>query len=369
MIRSRGLGGDSGREFSAIRVYDPQDGKDDIYFLYQNNEGEGCSVDLIPEVKTVEPLDYSYKMSESSSSSIRGINENFTINNTRKGYDIVFGENVPGISQILRYSIYPDEAEQEDTCFTQTISGDYTSFEGDVTNISSYHFDRLVLVRGNQYQIFDDISSGETVHVDGDDVQFWSGFEEENMVFGNGDETSVSGNLMEYIQQKYINGTGDYDTLFVIGLTDENEFSLFADDHKLENQLTIFVNRFEMEAMEDAECVIDINQSCLDEEFQGEAVRYDVLEKKETKVIYSFDSTKVVWGMFRNRDSFHGKIYAYNYKTKENDLILNNVDDYMNCESLEPYLSEMNRMIITYCLPEDTDYGGAPVISVFTKGL
>ena len=41
----------------------------------------------------------------------------------------------------------------------------------------------------------------------------------------------------------------------------------------------------------------------------------------------------------------------------------------MNCESLEPYLSDMNRMIVTYCLSEDTDYGGAPVISVFIKDL
>ena len=98
-------------------------------------------------------------------------------------------------------------------------------------------------------------------------------------------------------------------------------------------------------------------------------MRYDILDKNETKVVYTFDSGKVVWGMFRNRDSFQGNIYAYNYETRENDLILNEENEYMNCESLEPYLSDMNRMIVTYCLSEDTDYGGAPVISVFIKDL
>lgn len=368
VIRSRGLGGDSGREFSAIRIYDPQAGEDDIYFLYQNNEGEGCSVDLVPEVKEVEPLDYSYKMDESGSS-FRGINENFTINNTQKGYDIVFEESVPGTSQVLKYSVDTDESCQSDVCFSQSISGDYTAFQGDVTNISSYQFDKVVLVRGNQYKIADQIAPGQTIHVDGQEVEFWSDFEDENTVFDEGDETSAIGNLMEYLQQKYINGDGDYNTLFIIGITDENNFTLFADEHTLENQMTVFINRFTLPALEDADCIININHTCLDEEFQEEALRYDALEKNETKVIYTFDSTRVVWGMFRNKDSFQGQMYAYNYKTKENDLIFNNPGDYMNCESLEPYISDMNRMIVTYCLPDDTDYGSAPVLSVFTKDL
>lgn len=369
LIRSRGVGGNSGREFSAIRVYDPQAGKDDIYFLYQNNEGEGCSVDLVPEVRAVEPLDYAYRMDERDSSSARGINENFTINNTQKGYDIVFDETVPGASQVLKYSVYPDASEQNNTCFYPTITGDYTSFQGDVINTSEYHFDKMVLVRGNQYKIIDDVSSGETVHVEEQDVKFWTGYEDENTVFGDGNETTVIGNLMEYLQQKYINGEGDMNTLLVIGITDENEFALFADEHKLENKLTVFVNRFALNPVEDAECIVDMNHFCLDEENQEESLEYDVLEKNETKVVYSFDSTKVVWGMFRNRDGFQGKIYAYNYDTKENDLILNDENEYMNCESLEPYLSDMNRMIVTYCLPTDTDYGGAPVISVFIRKL
>ena len=165
LIRSRGVGGDSGREFSAIRVYDPQVAKDDIYFLYQNNEGEGCSVDIVPEVKAVEPLDYSYRMDERDATSVKGINENFTINNTQKGFDIVFGETVPGASQVLKYSIDSTGVNQTDTCFYPTITGNYTSFQGDIINTSEYHFDKLVLVRGNQYKIIDDVSSGETVRV------------------------------------------------------------------------------------------------------------------------------------------------------------------------------------------------------------
>ena len=369
LIRSRGVGGDSGREFSAIRVYDPQVAKDDIYFLYQNNEGEGCSVDIVPEVKAVEPLDYSYRMDERDATSVKGINENFTINNTQKGFDIVFGETVPGASQVLKYSIDSTGVNQTDTCFYPTITGNYTSFQGDIINTSEYHFDKLVLVRGNQYKIIDDVSSGETVRVEEQEVKFWTGFDDENVVFGDGDETTAIGNLMEYLQQKYINGEGDLNTLLAIGITDENDFSLFADEHKLENQLTVFVNRFALNPVEDAECIVDMNHSCLDEESQEELLRYDILDKNETKVVYTFDSGKVVWGMFRNRDSFQGNIYAYNYETRENDLILNEENEYMNCESLEPYLSDMNRMIVTYCLSEDTDYGGAPVISVFIKDL
>lgn len=368
VVRSRGIGGGDRREFSAVRIYDPQIGTDDVYFLYQNNEGEGSSVDLVPEVKAVEPIDYSYRM-DSGSSSIRGINENFTINNTQKGYDIVFGENVPGTTQILKYSIYPDKSEQNQTCFDQNISGSYTSFQGNITNTSPYNFEKVVLVRGNQYRILENMSPGQTMHVEESEVKFWTGYEDENKVFGDEDETTAVGNLMEYLQQKYINGNGDLNTLLIIGITDENEFSLFTDSHTLENQITVFVNRFALAAVEDADCVVDINHSCIDEENQEESLKYDILEKKETKVIYSFDSTKVVWGMFRNRDSFRGEIYAYNYDTKQNDRILNNPDEVMNCGELEPYLSDMNRMILTFRLPDGTSYGGAPVLSAFIRNF
>ena len=41
----------------------------------------------------------------------------------------------------------------------------------------------------------------------------------------------------------------------------------------------------------------------------------------------------------------------------------------MYCEELEPYISDMNRMILTFEAEEDTDYGSAPVISLITREM
>ena len=39
----------------------------------------------------------------------------------------------------------------------------------------------------------------------------------------------------------------------------------------------------------------------------------------------------------------------------------------MNCWELEPYVSDMNEMTLTFTLPEGNDYGEAPVLSLLTK--
>ena len=41
----------------------------------------------------------------------------------------------------------------------------------------------------------------------------------------------------------------------------------------------------------------------------------------------------------------------------------------MNCDELEPYISDMNEMMLTYTLPAGSDYGEAPVLSLLTKDL
>lgn len=50
-------------------------------------------------------------------------------------------------------------------------------------------------------------------------------------------------------------------------------------------------------------------------------------------------------------------------------MILKEPDEYMNCGQLEPYISEMNKMSLRFCLPSEMDYGGAPALSVITKKL
>ena len=55
--------------------------------------------------------------------------------------------------------------------------------------------------------------------------------------------------------------------------------------------------------------------------------------------------------------------------TGKEERILEKWDDCMYCEELEPYISDMNRMILTFEAEEDTDYGSAPVISLITREM
>ena len=209
-----------------------------------------------------------------------------------------------------------------------------------------------------------DMEPGETRTVDADEVRFWS--EYQNGQDADGEEGSAVGSLMEYLKQRYMLVNDDSGTLLVIGVTDENDFALLANGDRVGNHLTAFVNRFALPDGEDAECIIDIND-CLDDKEHTSPLRYGMLEKRETKASYTFDSTRVVWGLFRNRDGFRGAIYAYNYYTGEMDRILEEEDDVMNCQELEPYVSDMNEVTLSYTLPADSDYGEAPAISVLMK--
>lgn len=367
-FRTEGSNSDSGKSFASVRISDSSLQQEDYYFLYQNNEGEENSVDLVPSVESVEPVDYNYLDTMVDNAAAQSVTQNYTVNNTRNGFDIVFEETIPGSSYLLKCSSKSNPSEVTN-CFTADIRADYSYFEGKVTNTSDWNFDKVVFIRGRQYIVMDGMSPGETVTIDGDDVAFWSGYEEENHMFANVDDTSTVGNLVEYIQQRYITENEDQNTFIAIGITDENDFRLVLDGDKTKNQLTMFVNRFSLQAPDEGDCIINMNTSCLDEESKSSSLQYDILEKNETKVVYSFDTSKLIWGMFRNRDGFKGTIYAYNYDTKEEDILFSEENEYMNCGALEPYISDMNKMILTFCLPDGIDYGEAPVLSVLTKDL
>lgn len=360
----RSDGGDGTKEaFSALRVNDAAVGQDDYYLLFQNNEGKEDRVDLISSIERVEPVDYVYRTEGGEEYSVRNITENYTINNTRNGFDIAFEESIPGISYILKCS---GGAAQTDTadCFTTEMTAAHSYFEGTVTNRSRWTFAKVMLIRGRQYTVLGDMEPGETRTVDADEVRFWS--EYQNGQDADGEEGSAVGSLMEYLKQRYMLVNDDSGTLLVIGVTDENDFALLANGDRVGNHLTAFVNRFALPDGEDAECIIDIND-CLDDKEHTSPLRYGMLEKRETKASYTFDSTRVVWGLFRNRDGFRGAIYAYNYYTGEMDRILEEEDDVMNCQELEPYVSDMNEVTLSYTLPADSDYGEAPAISVLMK--
>ena len=57
-MRSRGMTGNNDSAFSALRVRDSEKQQETIYFLYQTNEGEEASVNLLPSVTSVVPVDY-----------------------------------------------------------------------------------------------------------------------------------------------------------------------------------------------------------------------------------------------------------------------------------------------------------------------
>ncbi len=71
--------------------------------------------------------------------------------------------------------------------------------------------------------------------------------------------------------------------------------------------------------------------------------------------------------MARNHDDFRGKIFAYNYETNEMDRILTKWDDVMYLPELEPYLSDMNVMKITYEQAKDVEEYNLPILSAWLK--
>ena len=367
LVRAVGVTGENSSSFSALRVVDSASNQCDIYFLYQNDEGEKATINLVPEVISAEPMDYEYRTAGADASFLRGMEQDYTINNTIHGFDIVFEEAVPGSSHLLKYVMQKDETAKTD-CFAQDITMEYSSFHGTVTNISSFDFEKTVMIRGNQYVVLDGVKKGEQRNVSADEVRCWSGYDRENTGVGNDDDTTAIGNLMEFLQQQYVDNEGDMNTLLIAGITGDDDFKLFTDNNTLKNHLAVYIGRFDVSSGDVEDFVADINSSCL-ENPQDTELQDDILTEKTTKATYIFDSNKVVWALIRNRDSFQGTILAYNYETGKEERILEKWDDCMYCEELEPYISDMNRMILTFEAEEDTDYGSAPVISLITREM
>ena len=80
--------------------------------------------------------------------------------------------------------------------FRQNLTGTYTAFSGDITNISANNFSRVILMRDNQYVILKNIKAGQQVSVSESMVKCWNRYDEENTVFGTDNENTVTGNLI-----------------------------------------------------------------------------------------------------------------------------------------------------------------------------
>ena len=364
LVRSRGMTGNNDSAFSALRVRDSEKQQETIYFLYQTNEGEEASVNLLPSVTSVVPVDYNYRTI--TGKNIKTSGEDVTINNTKKGFDIAFEESVPGSSRVLKLSgDVGDHSEKE--VFRQNLTGTYTAFSGDITNISANNFSRVILMRDNQYVILKNIKAGQQVSVSESMVKCWNRYDEENTVFGTDNENTVTGNLMEYIQQTYMNTEKSQNELLIVGITNENDFKLFSDKNVLKNHVTMIVNHFPIKEKNTGEKILNINISCLEQKEEGLAIEEDTLDEKKTEATYIFDRKEEIQALVRNKDNFTGKIYAYNYRTKKKDRIFTSAGECLYEEALKPYLSDSGEMMITYQLKESNEYTTAPVISLIYK--
>ena len=119
-------------------------------------------------------------------------------------------------------------------------------------------------------------------------VKCWNHFDEENSAFGTENENTVTGNIMEYLQQTYMNTQKSKEELLVVGITSENDFKLFSDDNVLKNHVTVMINHFTLEE-ETGDHILNINMSCLKQEGEGLAIEEDTLEENKTEVSYVFD--------------------------------------------------------------------------------
>ena len=362
-IRSRGMKGSGDSCFSALRVTDSEKEQENIYFLYQNDEGVEGNVNFLSSITSVIPMDYNYRTI--AGKNIKTSGEDITINNTQKGFDVAFEESVPGTSRILKLSGNTKSVSEKEV-FTQDIFTTYTSFYGNITNTSSNNFSRVILIRGNQYAILKSVKAGEKASVSKDMVKCWNHFDEENSAFGTENENTVTGNIMEYLRQTYMNTQKSKEELLVVGITNENGFKLFSDDNVLKNHVTVMINHFALEE-ETGKRILNINMSCLKQEGEGLAIEEDTLEENKTEVSYVFDKAEEIEALTRNKDNFIGKIYAYNYSTGQRDRILSSTESYITGESLNNYLSGDGEMRITYKMDASDEYGPAPVLSLIYK--
>ena len=364
-IRTGVFGNDTASTYSAVEISDADKGMNDVYFLYQNNEGESNHVDLTQNVTSVLPMDYSYRSDVVDVASLRRLRQDFTINNAQKGFDIAFEEAVPGTSRILQMEKTKAEDDQA-SCFDLKLQADDASFQGTITNRSHWYFSSVILIRGYQYILLDDLEAGETRKISAVDIRCWSGFEQENSAYLEEEREDLSG-LMDYIRYRYMNGAENYNTIIAAGITDERDIPLLTDQEMLQNQQTVFVSRYPLPSKPGLHYIANINRQCLGSDNADSSLARDILEEKKTKAVYQFDRDKIVACAIRNKDSFEGSIYAYNYNTGNDDLIFKDKNTVYDGEKLEPYLSEMNKMILTYRMNKDEDYGPAPLLTFVMK--
>lgn len=366
LFRSRSTPSQMQSSFSSIRIVDNKNTRNDLYFLYQNEEGESMNINLISSVDKVLPVDFDYAQEAADYTQLSMIQKEYSILDTIKGYDISFSETTPGTIRMLQMTENKlmNYGEKTDI-FAPEIQGKHTTFSGKLTNRSKKTFDKILMIRGNEYWIDEGMKPGETVSVSGDQVKAWSQSDEDS-VLSKEEDSMVTQDLLTYILYRYMKNNSDRNDLVVIGIVlDDNYQLLRTREASLGNQVSVYAYHTDIGDPEGTDCLVDINREALKDYEDPDDLYIQISEEDKTEVEYRFDSNKLVRAMARNHDDFKGKIYAYNYETKEKDPILAKWDDVMYLEDLAPYLSDNNVMKITYQQAEGVEEYTLPILSAW----
>ena len=363
-IHSFGTVGEDDTSLSEFRLVDTGEEEDVVCLLYQNMEGGEKNLKLSSRASCVEPLDYEYRYTVSEKDRVIISGQTLTVHRSGRGLDVNIDAPVPGNSWTLRMKQGREGSMDDGFLFGTDLVSTGGGFYGKITNLTIRDFEKIVVVRGNQYALLPSLDAGETIKVNEEDVYCWDNNQNGETEFLSEDDSPVLSSIYNLIVQKYFKGTNGEDRCVVIGIdTKENE-SVFIDSHKDKNYLNLYADYYSMPESEKYSYISDINTYCLKESDLAAPLFQDTLEENRTVAVYQFDPEKTPQTLVRNRDQFHGTIYAYNYETGDNDLILEQMDDVVKKENLNSYISDDNLMTLTYQLNGKKQQGSAPVLSL-----
>ncbi|MBR5047747.1 MAG: hypothetical protein IKX76_05880, partial [Eubacterium sp.] len=261
IFRSRGTPSQAQSSFSSIRIVDDSSLKNDIYFLYQNAEGERMDMDFMSTVDQVVPIDFDYAQEATDYAQLAMIQEEYSISNTIKGYDISFSEATPGTVRMLRMTENKSMNYGEKTrVFSADIQSDHTSFSGEITNLARKDFDKIVAIRGNQYWTASGMKAGAVLTVSRDEIRTWSQADDEYVLTQDEDD-SVTQDVLSYVLYRYMKNNNDPGDLIVIGVSLDDHYQLFRTrDASVGNQVSVYANHMDLELPEKMDCQVDINR-------------------------------------------------------------------------------------------------------------
>ena len=364
VLHSQGTSSETQSSLSAIRVIDDSAQKNSIFLLYQNEEGESLELNMNASIDRITPMDFDYVQENTEDTLLSSIQEEYTITDTESGYHIKFNEATPGTIRMLMMSENKTRNYGEKTdVFHVEVNGTYSSFYGKIRNDSKHDFSKVIAIRGNEYWIGGEMKAKESLTIDGEEVKTWSQ-SEDVAAMSSMEDNSVIADICDYLSYRYLNHNSDMNHLIVIGIAENERFSLLEDGSSLANQVSVYKNQAEIHFKENADCQVNLNLAYLKEESFTQ-LQEELLEGKVEDVIYQFPENEKVKYLVRNKDDFDGRIFAYNYWSGEKEEILKKPGDLMNAEDLDPYISEDQEMKLTYEASHKDEENVLPILSLW----